>query len=263
MAAPRPPGFPSLPCLVGTILAVALTYAAADPPAEILKLDAELSASGENPASTALAERLLTSWAATDPRSALRFALRDEATHAVFLYAAGNVMETWARRDPVAARTFFEGLEEMPALLVAPSLLQGYGSQAPESALEWIHTGSTSESLRLILAKSIVGVYDSARRTGEIRLWLGLPGVSASPEGSTAAAEFARRLARRNPREAAAFTLSLPPQSAARAAALGETVRQWTAGDPAGCRTWLESSGLLPEADGALAPAPGTIRPLQ
>jgi hypothetical protein len=171
----------------------------------------------------------------------MRYALSDDHTHAVFLLAAGNVMEVWARKDPVAARLFFEQLDTMPAEFVAPSLLQGYGSQAPESALEWIHTGVSSEKLRCILAKSVVGVYESAKRTEEIKLWLSLAGVSAAPEGATAAAELARRTARRNPAAAVEFCQSLPATSAARLAALQETARQWAMGDPKACREWLAS----------------------
>ncbi len=150
-------------------------------------------------------------------------------------------MESWARRDPVAARMFFEQLGEMPAEFIAPSLLQGYGSQAPESALEWIHTGVPSEKLRCILARSIVGTYESARRTEEIKLWLGLAGVATAPEGSTAAAELARRLARRNPETAMDFARACRYGSAARLAALRETARQWATGDHKACRGWLSS----------------------
>jgi hypothetical protein len=229
------------------ILAVAIvpqasTAGAAPPSQELQELDRALSRSEADPeVSAALAEKLLGAWALRDPASAISYALSDDHTHAVFLLAAGNVMEAWARRDPVAARMFFEQLGEMPAGFIAPSLLQGYGSQAPESALEWIHTGVSSEKLRCILARSVVGTYESARRIEEIKLWLSLAGVAAAPEGATAAAELARRVARRNPESAIDFCQSLPPDSAARLAAFQETTRQWATGDPQACRAWLSN----------------------
>lgn len=250
MVLPHPPSAQSLHTVCRRALAISAIAmvphisVAEDksPSQELQALDKALSQSQADPQiSSALAEKLLEAWAARDPASALRYALSDDHTHAVFLLAAGNVMEGWARRDPVAARLFFEQLDAMPAELVAPSLLQGYGSQAPESALEWIHTGVSSEKLRRILAKSIVGVYESARRTEEIKLWLGMAGVAAAPEGSTAAAELARRMTRRNPQAAIEFCRSLPAASPARLAALQEIARQWTTGDPRACREWLAS----------------------
>jgi len=250
MALPHPPPiqFPHAAyrcalAIVAIVIVPQLSVAEEKSPSQELQtLDKALSESKADPQiSSAIAEKLLEAWAAHDPASAMRYALSDDHTHSVFLLAAGNVMEAWARRDPVAARLFFEQLDAMPAEFVAPSLLQGYGSQAPESALEWIHTGVSSEKLRCILAKSVVGVYESARRTEGIKLWLGMAGVSAAPEGSTAAAELARRMARRNPQAAIEFCQNLPAASPARLAALQEIARQWTKGDPKACREWLDS----------------------
>lgn len=251
MATPQPPSLlpPRAARWRACVFAIAFVVAShamptrgQSPSQELQELNRALSHSEVDPQiSAALAENLLEGWAARDPAAALRYALDDEHTHAVFLLAAGNVMESWARRDPVAARLFFEQLGEMPAELVAPSLLQGYGSQAPESALEWIYTGGSSEKLRRILAKSVVGVYEHARRIEEIKLWLSLPGVAGSPEGTTAASELGRRLARRNPASAIEFCQSLPPASAARQAAFRETARQWAAGDQNACLKWLSS----------------------
>lgn len=210
------------------------------PPAELAELDTQL---GRDAAAslelTALAEKILLQWASRSPGEAMRYALDDGRTHLVFLQAAGNVMEAWARRDPVAARTFFEGLEAMPAGLVAPSLLQGYGSQAPESALEWIHAGTLSDNLRGILARSVVGVYESARRREEIKLWLSLPGVADSSHGAQAAGDLARRIARGNPAAALAFCRELPGDSAARLLSFQQAARQWAAGDSVACQKWL------------------------
>ncbi len=206
------------------------------------RINADLGRNNADPAAISTqAEQLLLQWAAVKPEEAMRFALDDNHTHMVFLQAAGNVMEAWARRDPVAARTFFEGLDAMQAGLVAPSLLQGYGSQAPESALEWIHAGTTSDELRAVLARSVVGVYESAHRREEIKLWLSLPGVADSAHGTTAAADLARRIARGNPAAALAYCRELPPNSPARALALQEAVRQWASGDPEACRKWLNT----------------------
>lgn len=210
------------------------------PPAALEKLDTQLSGDAvASPELTALAEQLLMQWASLKPGEAMRYALDDARTHLVFLQAAGNVMEAWARRDPVAARTFFEGLEAMAAGLVAPSLLQGYGSQAPESALEWIHAGTLSNELRGILAQSVVGVYEAARRREEIKLWLGLPGVADSPHGALAAGDLARRIARGNPAAALAFCRELPGDSAARLQSFQQVARQWATGDPEACQKWL------------------------
>lgn len=209
-------------------------------PAELEKLNSQLSVeTAASPELTALAEQLLLQWASLNPAGAMRYALDDAHTHLVFLQAAGNVMEAWARRDPVAARTFFEALEGMSAGLVAPSLLQGYGSQAPESALEWIHAGTLSDDLRAVLAQSVVGVYESARRREEIKLWLSLPGVADSPHGALAAGDLARRIARGNPAAALAFCRELPGDSPGRLQSIQQAARQWAAGDPEACQKWL------------------------
>jgi hypothetical protein len=201
-------------------------------------------------------EKLLSKWAETDPAAAVQFALQpldDDNIHALFLDAAGGIVQDWARRDPVAARLFFENLKSAKAAeILAPALMLGYASRAPESALEWVHSGLGNDSghLREILAKSVVSVYDSLGRREQVIRWLSMPDVAAGAHGKAAAGDLARYLARSSPDGALAFSKAMPAGSAARADAIQETFRQWASGDPAGCSAWLARYGSQPDGSG-------------
>lgn len=194
-------------------------------------------------------EELLKQWVTVDPQAAMAYALQpltDDSVNAVFLEVAGNVMEFWAKHDPVAARTYFEHLGSKDAAkILAPWVVLGYGSQAPESAMEWVYAGlgKDREYLKPIMAKALVDVFEAQGKREILKHWLAMGDVASSGYSRPAAGDLARRLARTNPEEAMRFCAELPMGSLVRGTAVAEALRQWSSGDPAGAHAWLASRG--------------------
>lgn len=189
---------------------------------------------------------LLIAWAKQEPEAALAFALgnlEDNNIHPSFLGLVEPVLAIWVDEDPEAARRFVHdyGLSLRAAELLAPPMMQKYGTEFPEKAIEWVTLEFDTDSgdLRPVLAEALITVLIQNKQDELAQQWLTDPRVMGYAYSLEATRIYAGHLASRSPLEAFQFAQNLRLGSTARGYAFQETFRSWAEQEPNEVVDWI------------------------
>jgi len=202
-------------------------------------------------------------WAEQDPQAALEF-IDTQVDSRIFddIGMRENILYTWFEQDPTAASTEIEALLNDPntttdtRMMLADLHISQLAKTDPEGALQWA-MAQDNPMLKENAVMNIIYSWDHDNITGLQSFIDQLPADQRDRVLPMAAPMIANSMARTDPAAAMAWAEQLPEGQ--KQAAMSGVIGEWAYKDPDATIEWLSSLPNIPENQGLIIEAAGSI----